>query len=57
VEIAEPWEGYDRMKAAEIRRRVEHSSDEVAAVVRLYESAGKNRQTVLRAGELRLRIG
>jgi len=57
VEIAEPWEGYDRMKAAEIQRRVEDSSDEVAAVVRLYEAAGKNRQTVLRAAERRLRIG
>jgi ferritin-like metal-binding protein YciE len=57
VEIAEPWEGYDRMKAAEIQRRLEDSSDEVAAVVRLYESAGKNRQTVLRAAEQRLRTG
>ncbi len=57
VEIAEPWEGYDRMKAAEIQRRLEDSSDEVAAVVRLYESAGKNRQTVLRAAERKLRIG
>lgn len=57
VEIAEPWEGYDRMKVAEIQRRLEDSSDEVAAVVRLYESAGKNRQTVLRAAERRLRIG
>jgi ferritin-like metal-binding protein YciE len=57
VEIAEPWQGYDRMKAAEIQRRVEDSSNEVAAVVRLYESAGKNRQTVLRAAERRLRIG
>ncbi|HET8673787.1 MAG TPA: hypothetical protein VFL87_09140 [Thermoleophilaceae bacterium] len=57
MEIAEPWEGYDRMKVAEIQRRLEDSSDEVAAVVRLYESAGKNRQTVLRAAERKLRIG
>jgi len=57
VDIAEPWEGYDRMKAAEIQRRLEDSSDEVAAVVRLYEAAGKNRQTVLRAAERKLRTG
>jgi len=57
VEIEEPWEGYDRMKAGEIQQRLADSSDEVAAVVRLYESAGRNRQTVLRAAERRLRLG
>jgi len=57
VEIEEPWEGYDRMKAAEIQQRLADSTDEVAAVVRLYEAAGRNRQTVLRAAERRLRLG
>lgn len=57
VEVAEPWEGYDRMKAAEIEQRLADASDELAAVVRLYESASKNRQTVLRAAERRLRLG
>lgn len=55
IEIEEPWEGYDRMRSAEIQRRLEDASDEVAAVVRLYEAAGKNRQTVLRAADRRLR--
>jgi ferritin-like metal-binding protein YciE len=57
VEVAEPWEGYDRMKAAEIEQRLADASDELAAVVRLYESAGRNRQTVVRAAERRLRLG
>jgi ferritin-like metal-binding protein YciE len=55
VEIREPWQDYDRMKAAEIERRLEDASDELAAVARLYEAAGKNRQTVLRAADRRLR--
>ncbi|HEX6460265.1 MAG TPA: DUF892 family protein [Thermoleophilaceae bacterium] len=57
VEIAEPWEGYDGMRAAEITQRLADSSDEVVAVVELYEQAGKKRQSVLRAAERRLRIG
>ena len=57
VEVTEPWEGYDRMKAAEIEHRLADGSDELAAIVRLYESAGKKRQKVLRAAERRLRLG
>jgi ferritin-like metal-binding protein YciE len=57
VEIEEPWEGYDRMKAAEIEQRLADASDEVVAVVQLYEGAGKKRQTVLRTAERRLRLG
>jgi hypothetical protein len=45
------------MKAAEIQQRLADSTDAVAAVVRLYEAAGRNRQTVLRAAERRLRLG
>lgn len=57
VGIEEPWEGYDRMKAAEIEQRLADASDELVAVVRLYEGAGRNRQTVVRAAERRLRLG
>ena len=57
VQIEEPWEGYDRMKAAEIEQRLADASDELVAVVRLYEGAGRNRQTVVRAAERRLRLG
>ena len=54
VEVAEPWEGYDRMKAAEIEQRLADASDELVVVVQLYEANGRNRQTVLRAAERRL---
>jgi hypothetical protein len=54
VEIAEPWEGYDRMKAAEIEQRLVDASDELVVVVQLYEANGRNRQTVLRAADRRL---
>jgi hypothetical protein len=57
VDIEEPWEGYDRMRAAEITQRLADASDELVAVVNLYESAGKKRQSVLRAAERRLRLG
>ena len=55
LEVEQPWEDYDRMKAAEIQQRLADASDEVAAVVRLYESMHKGRQTVLRAADLRIR--
>ena len=54
VEIAEPWEGYDRMKVADIEQRLVDASDELVVVVQLYEANGRNRQTVLRAAERRL---
>jgi hypothetical protein len=43
------------MKAAEIDQRLQDASDELAAVVRLYELGNKHRQTVIRAAERRLR--
>ena len=57
VEIEEPWEGYDRMRAAEITQRLSEASDELVAVVNLYETAGKKRQSILRAAERRMRLG
>ena len=54
VEVAEPWEGYDRMKVADIEQRLVDASDELVVVVQLYEANGRNRQTVLRAAERRL---
>lgn len=55
IHVEEPWEGYDRMKAAEIEARLRDASDELAAVVRLYELSHKRRQTVITAAERRLR--
>jgi hypothetical protein len=55
IHVEPPWEGYDRMKAAEIDQRLQDASDELAAVVRLYELGHKRRQTVIRAAERSLR--
>lgn len=51
IEIAEPWPGYDEMSAREIAQRVRDSDSAVAAAVRLYEGAHKERSTVLDAAE------
>jgi pimeloyl-ACP methyl ester carboxylesterase len=49
VRVEEPWEGYDTMRVPEIRARLRDAPPELAAVVRLYEAAHKNRTGVLRA--------
>ncbi len=49
VHVEAPWEGYDRMKAAEIVKRLRSANDSTRAVVRLYERQGKARSTVLGA--------
>jgi hypothetical protein len=51
VEVAEPWPGYDEMTAREIAQRVRGEDEAVAAAVRLYEAAHKDRATVLAATE------
>ena len=55
IEVAEPWEGYDRMSVAEIAQQLSAAPVEVAAAVRLYEPAGRSRKGVLDAAERRLR--
>jgi hypothetical protein len=55
VEIAEPWEGYGRMNAKEIIARLEGCSPAELAVIELYESANRNRETVLAAVERELK--
>jgi hypothetical protein len=49
LSVAEPWDGYDAMTAAEIRRRLREADAATAAAVRLYEAANKGRSTVLAA--------
>jgi hypothetical protein len=44
-----PWDGYDRMRAADIVDRLRVADDATRAVVRLYESQGKARSSVLAA--------
>jgi hypothetical protein len=49
VRVDAPWEGYDRMRAADIVARLKSADDATRAVVRLYEQQGKARSSVLAA--------
>ena len=51
IEVAEPWEGYARMTAADIRRRLASETPPVAGVVEIYERANKGRKQVIAASE------
>jgi hypothetical protein len=49
VHVDAPWEGYDRMRAADIVARLRAADPATRAVVRLYEQQGKARSSVLAA--------
>jgi hypothetical protein len=49
LHVDEPWEGYGRMKVAEIVSRLEGQSPEVLAAVELYETTHRHRAGVLNA--------
>lgn len=49
LQVDEPWEGYRRMKAAEVTARLEGQPAAVLAAVELYEATHRNRRTVLEA--------
>lgn len=49
LHVDEPWEGYRRMKVAEIAARLDGQSPEVLAAVELYETTHRNRPGVLEA--------
>jgi hypothetical protein len=49
VHVDAPWDGYDRMRAADIVGRLRTADDATRAVVRLYEQQGKARSSVLAA--------
>jgi hypothetical protein len=49
VHVDAPWEGYDRMRAADIVARLRAADEATRAVVRLYEQQGKARSSVLAA--------
>jgi hypothetical protein len=55
LNVEAPWDGYDRMTAADIRDRLRAASPAEAAAVELYESAGKSRRSVLDAADRALR--
>jgi hypothetical protein len=51
IRVDAPWDGYDKMNAADIADRVKASDTTVKAVVRLYEQQHKKRKSVLAATE------
>jgi hypothetical protein len=51
VHVDAPWEGYDAMTAREVLDRLVGADEATRAVVRLYESATRNRATILRETE------
>jgi hypothetical protein len=51
VHVDAPWEGYDAMTAREVLDRLVGADEATLAVVRLYESASRNRATILRETE------
>ena len=55
LHVDEPWNGYDRMTAPEIRDRLAAADAVLAAAVELYEATHKGRRTVLQAAEIALK--
>src|SRR4051794_39551293 len=49
LSVDEPWEGYSKMKAADIVDRLAAATPPEVAVVQLYESTHRARKTVLAA--------
>ncbi len=54
IHVGEPWEGYGSLTAKEVNDRLAAASSESLAVARLYETAHRNRVTVLREIDRRL---
>ena len=49
LHVEEPWPGYDRMTTPELIEHLHEASDEVAAVVDLYERMHRDRPAVREA--------
>ncbi len=57
VNVAEPWGGYDAMKAKDVTEQLATADPATLAVVRLYESTHRKRRTVLAEVDRRLANG
>jgi hypothetical protein len=55
VRIAEPWDGYRELRAAEIIDRIRTATPEELAAVELFELSDRRRQTVISAAQDELR--
>jgi hypothetical protein len=53
IRIDEPWDGYRKMRVADIRERVLVAGPAELAVVQLYESANRGRRSILDVVERR----
>jgi pyruvate/2-oxoglutarate dehydrogenase complex dihydrolipoamide acyltransferase (E2) component len=54
IRIGEPWEGYGSLTVKQINDRLADANPETLAVARLYETANRNRVTVLKEIDRRL---
>jgi len=55
IEIAAPWDGYEKLRARDITDRLVTADVSTAAAVELYERAHKGRKLVIEAASQRLR--
>ena len=53
IHVDEPWDGYRKMRVADIRERVQVADPAELAVVQLYESMNRGRASILDAVERR----
>src|SRR3954454_21014471 len=56
IELAEPWDGYERLHADEIVDRLGGAGSEELAAVLLYERSTRDRASVVEAAEEQLRL-
>ena len=54
LEVTEPWNGYDRLKARDVIAALPRASNAALASIQLYERRGKGRRSVLDAAEREL---
>ena len=54
IRIGEPWEGYSSLTVKEINEQLATAGPEALAVARLYETANRNRVTVIKEIDRRL---
>lgn len=55
VHIAEPWDGYRQLRAADVVNRLGGASTAELAAIELYEQAGRRRRTVIAAAQRELK--
>ncbi len=54
VRVAEPWDGYDLLRAADVIEGLGQATSEELAAIELYELSSRKRQTVIEAAQREL---